>query len=98
MDDGQPDFALMVTTICFVDDPNLPLKYVYWVLRPGGVAVINFNGKQTTPGERHLSRRWSSAFCRTARSNRLRRYLNHSEPRSLPTWHACRRLSSILRR
>ena len=66
MCDGQPDFALMVTTVCFVDDPNLPLKYVYRVLRPGGVAVIDFNGKQTLLGERHLSRRWSSAFCRIA--------------------------------
>lgn len=36
------DAALMVTTLCFTEDPKQALQEAYWVLQPGGYLVVGF--------------------------------------------------------
>ncbi|HSB34575.1 MAG TPA: class I SAM-dependent methyltransferase, partial [Nitrospirota bacterium] len=40
--DGEFDFALMVTTVCFLDDPDLAFHEAYRVLRYGSPLIIGF--------------------------------------------------------
>lgn len=37
------DYALSVTTVCFVDDPTTMLSEAYRILKPGGNLVIGLN-------------------------------------------------------
>jgi len=40
--DEQFDFALMVTTICFLDDIETAFKEAYRILKPDGKFIIGF--------------------------------------------------------
>src|SRR5512142_3087005 len=40
--DGEFDFALMVTTVCFLDDRDLAFREARRVLMPGGAFIIGF--------------------------------------------------------
>lgn len=60
------DHALIVTTICFVDDPRRMLAEVRRVLRPDGAVVIGFIDRDTPLGRFYLEHREKSAFYREA--------------------------------
>lgn len=45
------DFALMVTTICFVDDINKSFKEAYRILKPGGNFIIGLVDKDSPLGK-----------------------------------------------
>lgn len=45
------DFALMVTTICFVDDIDKSFKEVYRILKPGGNFIIGLVDKDSPLGK-----------------------------------------------
>ncbi len=61
------DAALMVTTICFVNDPARCIREMYRVLRPGGYAVIGFVDRESALGREYESNRESSVFYSEAR-------------------------------
>lgn len=44
-DENSFDFILMVTTICFVDDPLKAIKEIYRTLKDGGFCIIGFVDK-----------------------------------------------------
>lgn len=49
--DESFDYALMVTTICFVDDAQKSIHEAYRILRKGGIFVIGFVDKSSTLGK-----------------------------------------------
>ncbi len=61
------DFALMVTTICFVDDPLLSLQEIHRILKPGGYVIIGFVDRDSALGQQYEKNRGESRFYREAR-------------------------------
>ncbi len=60
------DTALMVTTICFVDDPVISMKEARRILRPGGSILIGLVDRDSHLGRRYLARKDESVFYREA--------------------------------
>lgn len=60
--DGAVDLALMVTTICFVDDPAAAMAEAARVLAPGGVLVVGFVDATSELGRRYDRQRARSKF------------------------------------
>jgi len=72
------DYALIVTTICFVDSPSEMLKEVYRVLKQGGRVVIGFIDKESVIGQDYLKHQYESVFYREATffsANEIAQYL-----------------------
>lgn len=65
-DDSQFDFALMVTTICFVDDIESSLKEAYRVLKLGGSLIIGFVDRESLIGKLYQRYKEKSVFYRIA--------------------------------
>lgn len=64
--DGSFNFALIVTTICFVDSPAKMLSEAYRVLPPGGRLVIGFIDRNSRLGQDYLAHQVESVFYREA--------------------------------
>ncbi len=65
--DAAYDFALMVTTICFLDDPKTALKETLRILKPGGFILIGFVPAESALGRRYLQKKDQSLFYGPAR-------------------------------
>jgi len=61
------DATLMVTAICFVDDPVKSIRELYRVLRPDGYALVGFVDLESSLGHEYESRKDSSLFYQNAR-------------------------------
>ena len=66
MDDSF-DYALSVTTICFVDDARAMLREAKRVLKPQGTLTIGFIDRDTRLGQRYLKHQADSLFYREAK-------------------------------
>ena len=60
------DFALMVTTICFVDDLVKSFKEAYRVLKNDGFIIVGFVDKESKLGKRYQLKKEASRFYRNA--------------------------------
>ena len=60
------DFALMVTTICFVDDLEQSFKEAHRVLQEGGSLIVGFVDKESPIGQMYLKHQHESAFYQEA--------------------------------
>ena len=56
------DFVLMVTTICFVDHPQMAVNEMYRILKPGGSAVIGLVDKESPMGWVYRENKHKSRF------------------------------------
>jgi len=65
-DDSQFDFALIVTTICFVDDINRALIEVHRVLSHWGFLIIGFVDRNSIVGQNYLRHQNESVFYKDA--------------------------------
>jgi len=61
------DFALMVATICFVDDAALACREAMRVLKPGGRLVVGLMDADSELGKHYEARKAESPFYRNAR-------------------------------
>ena len=65
--DESMDYLLMVTTICFVDDPERALREAHRVLEHGGALIIGFVDRNSSIGKYYEEHREESLFYRDAR-------------------------------
>jgi len=65
-DNDQFDFALMVTTICFLDDIELSFKEVHRVLKTGGAFIVGFVDRNSSIGIIYEKHKNESVFYRNA--------------------------------
>ena len=61
------DFALMVTTICFVDDISKAFSEVHRILKSGGYIIVGFVDKESNLGKQYLKKRSKSIFYKNAK-------------------------------
>ena len=66
VDDALYDYALMVTTVCFVDDVEQSFREVRRILKPGGFFVLAFVDKNSPLGKFYLSIKNEDKFYRDA--------------------------------
>jgi SAM-dependent methyltransferase len=60
------DYALMVTTICFVDDAQKTLQEINRILKPEGEVIVGFVDKNSPVGKLYLLNRGKSLFYKEA--------------------------------
>jgi len=65
--DGEFDHALMVTTVCFLDDMDMAFHEVRRILKPGGSFVIGFVDRDSPLGKEYQDGKDKSAFYQNAR-------------------------------
>jgi len=59
---GSFDFALMITTICFLDDVEAALKEAHRIIKPSGSLIIGFIDKDSPLGKLYQQRKKESVF------------------------------------
>ncbi len=64
--DESFESALMVTTICFVDDVEKSFLEIHRILKPTGVVIVGFVDRESELGRLYLARREESKFYREA--------------------------------
>ncbi|WP_048146826.1 DUF3216 domain-containing protein [Pyrococcus abyssi] len=64
--DNSLECILMVTTICFVDDPEKAIKEAYRVLKPNGHIIIGFIDRESKIGREYEKNKDKSVFYREA--------------------------------
>ncbi len=64
--DAEFDFALMVTTVCFLDDIDTAFAEAFRVIKPGGYFVIGFIDKDSPIGKIYQIHKDENPFYRVA--------------------------------
>lgn len=64
--DRSFDFALMVTTVCFLDDVEKSFFQVYRILKTGGCFIIGLIDPDSVLGKKYLKNQVKSTFFKTA--------------------------------
>jgi len=75
--DAQFDFALMVTTICFLDNIDVALKEAYRILKPGGFFITGLIDKDSPIGKSYQQHKNESAFYRVATFYSVNEVVSH---------------------
>jgi len=63
---SQFDFALMVTTICFLDNVEVAFNEAYRILKPDGCLIIGFIDKDSPVGQLYQQHKDESVFYKIA--------------------------------
>jgi SAM-dependent methyltransferase len=64
--DHEFDTALMVTTVCFLDDLDRAFQEAFRVLKPGGAFIIGFVDRNSPIGKAYEQRKQESLFYKDA--------------------------------
>ena len=64
--DSQFELALMVTSICFVDNLNLAFREAYRILKLGGYLIIGFVDKDSSLGKLYQQHKKKNVFYKIA--------------------------------
>ncbi|WP_320123082.1 methyltransferase domain-containing protein [uncultured Sphaerochaeta sp.] len=73
----QFDYALMVTTICFIDDIEQSFKEAWRVLKPNGIIIIGFVDSESKIAQTYLKRKHESIFYQDATFYSTKEVLEH---------------------
>jgi len=65
-DDAQFDLALMVTTICFLDDLKAAFEEAHRILKPNGALIIGFIDEDSPIGKLYWQHKNESVFYKIA--------------------------------
>jgi ubiquinone/menaquinone biosynthesis C-methylase UbiE len=65
-DDSRFDFALMITTICFLDSIETGFKEANRILKPGGCLIIGLIDKNSPVGKLYQQHKKNNVFYRIA--------------------------------
>jgi len=60
------DFALMVTTICFVDELEQSFREAWRIVKPGGFLIVGFVDRESPLGKTYEKNKQKSVFYRNA--------------------------------
>lgn len=64
--DNYFDFALLITTLCFIDDPEKALHEIYRVLKPHGKIIIGMIDRDSNLGQSYETNKQNNPFYRYA--------------------------------
>ena len=73
------DYALMVTTLCFLDDVDVSFNEVYRILKPTGVFINGFVDKESRIGRMYEAHKQESPFYRIAKFYSVDEVVDHLE-------------------
>jgi SAM-dependent methyltransferase len=77
--DGEFDFALMVTTVCFLDDMDLAFREAHRVIKPGGSFVIGFVDRESPLGMEYQKGKDKNVFYKDATFYSVTEIVDHLE-------------------
>ncbi len=66
IEDGLYDYALLVTTVCFLDTPEIAFREVYRVLKAGGFIIVGLIDRNSKLGKKYKERKSESKFYKDA--------------------------------
>jgi SAM-dependent methyltransferase len=66
IEDASYNFALLTTTVCFLDSPETAFREVHRVLEPGGYIIIGLIDRNSKLGRTYEARKSESRFYRDA--------------------------------
>lgn len=64
--DATYDYAVLVTTVCFLDEPELAFKEVYRVLKAEGFIIVGLIDKESKLGKKYEDKKNKSKFYKNA--------------------------------
>jgi len=85
-EDHEFDTALMVTTVCFLDDLDLAFQEAFRVLKPGGAFIIGFVDKNSPIGMSYEKRKNESLFYKNATFYTVDDLLSHLKQAGFSTF------------
>ncbi len=64
--DGLYDYALLVTTVCFLDTPEIAFREVYRILKARGFIIVGLIDKDSKLGKKYEEKKSESKFYKNA--------------------------------
>jgi len=62
IEDDFYDFALLVTTVCFLEEPEIAFKEVYRILKAEGIIIVGLIDKDSKLGKQYEEKKSESKF------------------------------------
>ena len=78
-EDGSFDYALMVTTLCFLDDVDMAFHEVHRILKPGGYFINGFIDRESRIGKSYEKNKEKSVFYKVAKFYSVDEVIGHLE-------------------
>jgi SAM-dependent methyltransferase len=66
VEDSLYDYALFVTTVCFLDTPETAFREVYRILKAGGLIIVGLIDRDSKLGKKYEERKSGSRFYKDA--------------------------------